>query len=90
MVKFIDAYLKVLCHDKNLSAPSIANRTDLEQLVYLYRRDKLGTESCGLLQGWRGDLVGDELLAVLEGRVSLHLDPSTGQVASTPRELHMG
>ncbi len=90
MVKFIDAYLKVLCHDKNLSAPSIANRTDLEQLVYLYRRDKLGTESCGLLQGWRGDLVGDELLAVLEGRVSLHLDPSTGQVVSTPRELHMG
>jgi ribonuclease D len=89
MVKFIDAYLKALCQDKKLSAPSIANRTDLEQLVYLYRRDKLRTESCLLLQGWRGDMFGEQLLAVLEGRVSLYLDPATGEVLSTPRDSHL-
>lgn len=88
MVKFIDTYLKVLCQDKKLSAPSIANRTDLEQLVYLYRRDKLGTEPCMLLQGWRGDMFGEQLLAVLEGRVSLYLDPSSGQLLSTPLDSY--
>ena len=86
MVKFIDAYLKALCQDKKLSAPSIANRADLEELVYLYRRDKLTTKQCLLLQGWRGDMFGEQLLAVLEGRVSLYLDPITGQVMSTPRD----
>ncbi|MCZ6874032.1 MAG: ribonuclease D [bacterium] len=86
MVKFIDAYLKALCQDKKLSAPSIANRADLEELVYLYRRDKLTTKQCLLLQGWRGDMFGEQLLAVLEGRVSLYLDPSTGQVMSTSRD----
>lgn len=88
MVKFIDAYLKALCQDKKLSSPSIANRTDLEQLVYLYRRDKLGIEPCLLLQGWRGDMFGEQLLAVLEGRVGLSLDPATGQLLSTPRDSH--
>lgn len=85
MVKFIDAYLKALCQDKKLSAPSIANRADLEQLVYLHRRDRLETEPCLLLQGWRGDMFGEQLLAVLEGRVSLYLDPTSGQLLSTLR-----
>lgn len=86
MVKFIDAYLKALCQDKKLSAPSIANRADIEQLVYLYRRDKLQTKQCMLLHGWRGDMFGAQLLAVLEGRVSLYLHPVTGEVTSTPRD----
>lgn len=86
MVKFVDAYLKALCQDKKLSAPSIANRADIEQLVYLYRRDKLQTKQCLLLQGWRGDMFGAQLLAVLEGRVSLYLHPVTGEVTSTRRD----
>jgi hypothetical protein len=38
-----------------------------------------------LLEGWRGSLVGQELLDVLEGRVSVALDPNTGDIKFTPQ-----
>jgi len=53
--------------------------------VRRYRQGHLATESCPMLEGWRGDLVGQELLAVLSGQVSIHLHPHTGRVEFTPR-----
>jgi ribonuclease D len=84
-VKFLDASLKALCQREKLPASFIANRNDLETLVRRYRKDRLATEGSPVLEGWRGELVGKELLAVLEGRLSLHLHPKTGKVTFTTR-----
>lgn len=84
-VKFLDASLKALCQREKLPASFIANRNDLETLVRRYRKDRLPTEGSPVLEGWRGELVGRELLAVLEGRLSLHLHPKTGKVTFTAR-----
>ncbi len=84
-VKFLDASLKALCQREKLPASFIANRNDLETLVRRYRKDRLPTEGSPVLAGWRGELVGRELLAVLEGRLSLHLHPKTGKVTFTAR-----
>ena len=85
-VKFLDASLKALCQREKLPASFIANRNDLETLVRRYRKDRLPTEGSPVLEGWRGELVGRELLAVLEGRLSLHLHPKTGKVTFTDRQ----
>ena len=85
-VKFLDASLKALCQREKLPPSFIANRNDLETLVRRYRKDRLATEGSPVLEGWRGELVGRELLAVLEGRLSLHLHPKTGKVTFTPRQ----
>ena len=84
-VKFLDASLKALCQREKLPPSFIANRNDLETLVRRYRKDRLATEGSPVLEGWRGELVGKDLLAVLEGRLSLHLHPKTGKVTFTAR-----
>jgi ribonuclease D len=87
MAMFLDTYLKAFCHRHKLPASCLATRADLEQLVYCYRHGRLTSKGSPLLEGWRGALVGQELLAVLQGRESLHLDPETGELQNTPRSV---
>jgi hypothetical protein len=95
MVKFLDTCLKALCAREKLPASFIASRGDLEDLVHRHRHGDVGATGIPLLQGWRGALVGQELLAALAGHASLSLDPKTGEVtfASTDempgRVLHL-
>ncbi len=85
IIKVLDASLKALCAREKLSSSFIASRADLETLVRLYRQGRLAKEGSPILEGWRGDLVGRDLLAVLSGQVSLQLHPHTGRVEFTPR-----
>lgn len=85
LVKFLDACLKALCQREKLSPTFVASRTDLEVLVRRYRQGRLAMEGSPMLEGWRGNLVGREVLAVLEGRVSVSLHAKSGQVKFTPR-----
>lgn len=85
IVKFLDNCLKALCQRQKLSPACIANRGDLEDLVYRYRHKTLATAGSPLLEGWRGALVGQELLAILDGRRSVHLDAATGGLIVTER-----
>ena len=85
IVKVLEACLKALCAREKLSSAFIASRTDLETLVRRYRQGRLATEGSPILEGWRGALVGQELLAVLSGRVSIQLHPQTGRVEFIPR-----
>ena len=85
IVKFLDTGLKALCQREKLSPSFIGNRGDLETLVRRYRKDRLTAEGSPMLEGWRGELVGKDLLAILEGRLGLHLHPKTGKVAFTAR-----
>ena len=86
MVKFLDTSLKALCQREKLPPSFIGNRGDLETLVRRYRKDRLTAEGSPMLEGWRGELVGKDLLAILEGRLGLHLHPKTGKVAFTSRQ----
>lgn len=85
MIKFLEACLKALCSREKLSSTFIASRTELETLVRRYRQGRLATEGSPVLEGWRGALVGQEILDVLAGRVSVHLHPQTGKVEFTAR-----
>jgi ribonuclease D len=85
MVKLLDACLGALCQQHQLSAACVGNHGDLEQLVYRYRRGRLHTEGSRLLEGWRGALIGEELLAVLAGHMGVHLDQQTGTLYFTAR-----
>jgi ribonuclease D len=85
LVKLLDICLKILCQRHKLSAACVGNREDLETLVHRYRHGTLATAGSPLLAGWRGALVGQELLAVLDGRLSIHLESATGGLVLSPR-----
>ena len=90
MVKFLDTCLGALCQQHRLSAACVGNRADLEELVHRYRRGCLQIEKCRIVNGWRGTLVGRDLLAILAGRIGVQLDPQTGgmQFTSPPFTAH--
>ena len=83
IVKFLDTSLKALSQREKLPPSFIGNRSDLETLVRRYRKNRLATEGSPMLEGWRGELVGKDLLAILEGRLGLHLHPKSGKVTFT-------
>ena len=61
----MNALLKLRAKENNVSQTLIANNTDL---TYLARGKKDGLK---ILIGWRRDLVGNELLSLLEGKIGL-------------------
>lgn len=63
--------LKVRCTDAGIAPELVATRSELERFMEAVVLDDLDGHPLG--QGWRRSLVGDELVALVEGRVSLAL-----------------
>ena len=84
MVRFLDACLKALCVREKLPASAVANRQELESLVRRFRQGRLATAGSPLLEGWRGELVGQRLMDILEGRVHVFIHPKTKDVSFAP------
>jgi len=61
------ALVRLRAREHGVAMPILASRDDLERLASGDR------EAHALLEGWRREIVGDELLALLEGRIALTL-----------------
>ncbi len=78
MVDLLQAVLRALCRAVEVAPPMVANARDVENLVRDHFADGCAGSKSELLTGWRRELVGDELVQFIEGRVSVHLDPESG------------
>lgn len=67
LVDALMAVVRVRGLENGVSPSILTTRKELEQLV-------LGYKDSPILHGWRGALVGHELMAVLQGRLSLYVD----------------
>ena len=67
LVDLMAAVVKIRAHENNVAVPLLASRKDLEALAGGERED------CPLLEGWRRSIVGEELLDVVSGRVSIRV-----------------
>jgi ribonuclease D len=61
------ALLRTSAEEAQISASAIATRKDIERLA-------AGERDLELLRGWRGRLVGERLLALIEGRLTLRVE----------------
>lgn len=71
-------YLKIRASDLKLAPSFLASRADIETL--LEEGPASPQLDHPLLSGWRKTLVGEGLLALLDGRAFLGIDPETGKV----------
>ena len=78
MVDLLQAVLRALCRVEEVAPPVVASGKDVENLVRDYFQGGTEESESALLNGWRKELVGDELVRFCEGKVSVHLDPKTG------------
>ena len=63
--------------ENNIAAQTLASRDELEELA------RYESPDCALLKGWKRTLVGEELLALLHGKIALSLEG--GELVLTPR-----
>jgi ribonuclease D len=67
VVELMGALVRVRAREHGVAVPLLATRSDLERLASGER------DECPLLQGWRKTLVGDALVELAEGRLSLRV-----------------
>jgi ribonuclease D len=81
LIALSEALVRARAQEAGLAYELIAGRADLQSIVVQYRMQ--GTEpNVRTLSGWRRELVGGELLDLLDGRVSLSVKNSKLQIGS--------
>ena len=74
-VELLSSLLEMRAKQNDVAAPLIATHSELSKLVRGHRED------LALMEGWRYDIVGRELIDLLEGRLALYLDGGAIEVA---------
>jgi ribonuclease D len=76
------ALIKMRALEMGIAPRLLATQQDLEDLIQQFHNGQ--EASLPLFQGWRGEAVGADLLAFLNGATALRLNPATGQVRTEP------
>lgn len=87
-VDLLEVVLRARALENEIAPSYLGSRADLADLiesVHGGRGLRTAVRTPLLLAGWRRELVGDELVAFLEGRAALQVDPGTGHVHAVDR-----
>jgi ribonuclease D len=76
LIALAEALLRSRAREAGLAYELLAARADLQAIVASHRTG--GEADVRTLRGWRRELVGEELLELLDGRISLSVDPRRG------------
>lgn len=83
VVELLQAVLRLRAEEAGIAPSLLATHADLQVLVQ--RHAAGGAEDVPIMQGWRKAIAGSDLLALLEGRASVALDPKRGAVRVSTR-----
>ena len=76
LVELLQAVLKARAVEAEVAPTLLATTADLQALVEA--REKKRTIDLPVLRGWRRQLIGDLLVQILEGAVTVSVDPAKG------------
>lgn len=76
LVELLQAVLKARAAEAEIAPTLLATSADLQALVEAKEKNK--PLDLPLLRGWRRELIGELLLQILEGAVSVAVDPVKG------------
>lgn len=74
LVEFISFCLKGFCLRENLASTMIATRSELESLVMNFYSGAFSPEHHRILNGWRKEAVGENLLKCLRGQLGVRFN----------------
>jgi ribonuclease D len=76
LVELLQAVLKARAAEAEIAPTLLATSAELQALVEA--KEKKKTPDLPLLRGWRRELIGELLLQILEGTVTVSVDPAKG------------
>ncbi|HLG43086.1 MAG TPA: ribonuclease D [Planctomycetota bacterium] len=76
----LETFLRVRSPELKISPGVVASRRELAELVRASLAGKVEAADVPVLKGWRRELVGNDLLGFLQGRVRLRFDPASKRV----------
>ena len=85
LIALAEALVRARAREADVAYELLASRADLQAIVAVRRDARAGRDSRGeadvrTLRGWRRELVGEELLALLDGRMSLSVQGARLQI----------
>ena len=82
LVELLQAVLKARAAEAEIAPTLLATSADIQALVDA--KEKKTAVDLPLLRGWRRQLAGDLLLQILEGQVTVSVDPTKGVLRTSP------
>jgi ribonuclease D len=83
VAELLQAVLRLRAEEAGIAPSLLATNADLQVLVARHAAGE--SAELPIMSGWRKTIAGGDLLALLEGRASVALDPSSGAVRVTKR-----
>lgn len=82
-LEMLDTLVRLKAEEGEIASSILANKSDLSALASWGYRCTGEPPEVACLHGWRLQLVGDDLLSLLRGKICLHLNPKTGMPVIT-------
>ncbi len=76
--ELLDTLLRLKADESSISPSILANKSELSTLASWGNKPNNKPPELACLQGWRAELVGNDLLRLLRGEICLRLNPNTG------------
>jgi ribonuclease D len=86
LASLLQAVLQAIAADRLVSPTLVANSSELQRLVESYVNGR--AELSPVVTGWRGELVGHDLMGILEGRAAVVWDPAKKAIRIEQRSEH--
>ncbi len=83
LVRLLEAWLYARATEAEIAPSMLASREQIKTLTLGYLMGDV--PAVPVLSGWRRELVGQELLDILAGKIRLVVEPSTGELKSNGR-----
>lgn len=80
VVDLLETYVRVRAPELRVSPGVLATRRDLTELVRASFSGAAEAADSAVLKGWRRELIGNDLLGFLQGRVRMGFDPADRRV----------
>ncbi len=77
-LELLSTLLRLKAEEGNISPSILSNKSDLSELASWGRHCKEPEPNVPCLDGWRRELVGRDLLRLLQGTLVLRIDPKSG------------
>ncbi len=73
LIVLTETLVRIRANEEQLAYELLASRADLQRVIAAWR-DDAPTPDVRTVQGWRGELVGQDILALLRGELRLRVD----------------